>query len=68
MDQEQKNPHTFELVIRILGNEILGVKLSVSSFTNKWVIASVISVIILSGGLFIFGSEIGTSLKALKFF
>ena len=47
--------NNFELVLRLLGNEIFAIKLMTTSKTNKWLAASVIICGLAIYGLSVFG-------------
>ena len=53
MSDETDN--NFELVLRLLGNEILAIKLMTTSKTNKWLAASVVICGLAIYGLSVFG-------------
>jgi len=40
---------TFEMSLRILGNEFIGFKISVDDFKTKWVIISIMGMFALAG-------------------
>lgn len=44
---EQKGPDTFEISLRILGNEILGMRLSSESRARNWAAFGLITLIVL---------------------
>ena len=58
MQEEQDN--TFELSLRILGNEFIGFKISVNDFKSKWVVLSIIAVGGIGGIAAVFGPAIKT--------
>ena len=47
--------NNFELVLRLLGNEIFAIKLMTTSKTNKWLAASVVICGLAIYGLSVFG-------------
>mgnify|MGYP000116672575 CR=1 FL=1 len=50
--------NNFELVLRLLGNEIFAIKLMTTSKTNKWLAASVIICGLAIYGLSVFGPSL----------
>ena len=43
--------NTFEMSLRVLGNEVLGFKIMVDDFKTKWVVISIMAVVGLAGAL-----------------
>jgi hypothetical protein len=41
---DQQEDQSYELHIRLLGNEVFGVKLSTTSTSNRWVLISLLSI------------------------
>jgi len=52
---EENSDNNFELVLRLLGNEIFAIKLATTSKTNKWLAASVVICGLAIYGLSVFG-------------
>ena len=49
MNNEESENSTFEMSLRILGNEFIGFKISVDDFKTKWVIISIMGMFALAG-------------------
>jgi hypothetical protein len=43
--------NTFEMSLRVLGNEVLGFKIVVDDFKTKWVVISIMAVVGLASAL-----------------
>jgi len=49
MNNEESENSTFEMSLRILGNEFIGFRISVDDFKTKWVIISIMGMFALAG-------------------
>jgi len=49
MINEESENSTFEMSLRILGNEFIGFRISVDDFKTKWVIISIMGMFALAG-------------------
>jgi|TARA_B110000902_G_scaffold200077_1_gene227180 hypothetical protein len=53
-----EKPEDFEVSIRVLGNELLALKMATTKTSNKWMFASIITLGLLIWGISIFGPSI----------
>lgn len=51
---------SFEVSLRVLGNEFIGLKISVDDMKQKWIVLGIISVGILGWMVSLFGPIIGS--------
>ena len=58
MDENQDNDGTFEMSLRVLGNELIGFSVKVDDFQTKWLLFSILAVIGLAGATAVFGPDI----------
>jgi len=64
MNEEDKS-EDFEVSIRVLGNEILALKMATTKTSNKWMFASIITLGLLIWAISIFGPSIVTFMKGV---
>ena len=55
----------FEVSIRVLGNEMLALKMATTQTSNKWMFASIITLGLLIWGISIFGPSIVQFMKSV---
>jgi|TARA_R110000744_G_scaffold96219_1_gene185987 hypothetical protein len=55
----------FEVSIRVLGNEMLALKMATTQTSNKWMFASIITLGLLIWGISIFGPSIVQFMKGV---
>ena len=60
-----EKPEDFEVSIRVLGNELLALKMATTQTSNKWMFASIITLGLLIWGVSIFGPSIITFMKGV---
>jgi len=60
-----EKPEDFEVSIRVLGNEMLALKMATTQTSNKWMFASIITLGLLIWGVSIFGPSIITFMKGV---
>ena len=58
MAEIDNTDNNFELILRLLGNEIFAIRLTTTSKTNKWLAASVVICGLAIYGLSIFGPSL----------
>jgi hypothetical protein len=63
---EDKDDKAFEVSLRVLGNELIGLRISVQNFTQKWIWFSMLGIVLVMISLYLFGSDISNLYKALK--
>tara|TARA_B100000795_G_scaffold225011_1_gene180621 strand:- start:1119 stop:1316 length:198 start_codon:yes stop_codon:yes gene_type:complete len=61
---EQDN-EDFEVSIRVLGNEMLALKMATTKTSNKWMFASIITLGLLIWSISIFGPSIAQFMKGV---
>ena len=54
----EKEVYDFELALRILGNEVIGVRLSASTIKNKWLLVGFLGFFSFLTAVVIFGEDI----------
>ena len=64
MNEEDKS-EDFEVSIRVLGNEILALRMTTTKTSNKWMFASIITLGLLIWAISIFGPSIVTFMKGV---
>ena len=62
---EENEAEDFEVSIRVLGNEILALRMTTTKTSNKWMFASIITLGLLIWAISIFGPSIVTFMKGL---
>ena len=55
MSDNADNEGKLEIVIRVLGNELVGIKMVVDDFKMKWLIIGVAAVTVIAWGASVFG-------------
>ena len=60
-----EKPEDFEVSIRVLGNELLALKMATTKTSNKWMFASIITLGLLIWGTSIFGPSIIQFMKGV---
>jgi len=60
-----EKPEDFEVSIRVLGNEMLALKMATTQTSNKWMFASILTLGLLIWGVSIFGPSIITFMKGV---
>ena len=60
-----EKPEDFEVSIRVLGNEMLALKMATTQTSNKWMFASIITLGLLIWGISIFGPSIVQFMKGV---
>jgi hypothetical protein len=63
---EDKDDKAFEVSLRVLGNELIGLRISVQNFTQKWIWFSMLGIVLVMISLYLFGSDISNLYKGLK--
>lgn len=58
---DDNSPGTFEMSLRILGNELIGFAISVDDFKTKWLVLTMIT----TGGLAAIVATFGPPIKSL---
>jgi hypothetical protein len=56
--ETNSDPSAFEMSIRVLGNEFVGLRIAVDDFKSKWLVLSLMAFIGVSGALATFGEPI----------
>lgn len=54
---------SFEMSIRVLGNELIGFKIRVDDFKTKWLVLSIVGITAISGIVAKFGPSIKTLMQ-----
>lgn len=54
---------SFELQLRILGNEFIALKIGVNDMKQKWIVLGLITIVILTWGMSTFGPAIVEMIK-----
>ena len=62
---EPDSNENFEVSIRVLGNEILALKMTTTKTSNKWMFASIITLVLLIWGISLFGPSLITFMKGI---
>jgi len=62
---EPDSNEDFEVSIRVLGNEILALKMTTTKTSNKWMFASIITLGLLIWGISLFGPSLITFMKGI---
>ena len=62
---EPDSNENFEVSIRVLGNEILALKMTTTKTSNKWMFASIITLGLLIWSISLFGPSIITFMKGI---
>lgn len=62
---EQEPNYDFELALRLIGNEVIAVRLSASTIKNKWLLVGFFSFFFFLSGVAIFGEDIRLLLSML---
>ena len=62
---EENEAEDFEVSIRVLGNEILALRMTTTKTSNKWMFASIITLGLLIWAISIFGPSIVTFMKGI---
>ena len=62
---EPDSNENFEVSIRVLGNEILALKMTTTKTSNKWMFASIITLGLLIWGISLFGPSLITFMKGV---
>jgi hypothetical protein len=57
--------YDFELALRLLGNEVIAVRLSASTIKNKWLLVGFLSFFFFLTGIAVFGEDIRLLLSVL---
>ena len=65
MMEEHDHNEDFEVSIRVLGNEILALKMTTAKTSNKWMFASIITLGLLIWGISLFGPSLITFMKGI---
>lgn len=58
LPKTEQPENEFEIAFRVLGNELLAFSLRANNFTNKWLLAGLLSVAVIVGVVATFGSDI----------
>ena len=66
MEENKPDPATYELKLRILGNEVFAVPLSTSNSSNRWTILSVCTILATLLLLVTYGTELAESYRTLS--
>jgi hypothetical protein len=61
IDNENKGADTFEISLRVLGNELIGLRIAVNDMKQKWIIAGLITIAVVG---FIVG-EVGPNIVSM---
>ena len=61
----EEKAEDFEVSIRVLGNEMLALKMATTQTSNKWMFASIITLGLLIWGISIFGPSIVQFMKGV---
>ena len=62
---EPDSNENFEVSIRVLGNEILALKMTTTKTSNKWMFSSIITLGLLIWGISLFGPSLITFMKGV---
>jgi hypothetical protein len=61
----EKEVYDFELALRILGNEVIGVRLSASTIKNKWLLVGFLGFFSFLAAVIVFGDDIRSLISAV---
>lgn len=50
--------YKFEISFKILGNEIIGIKVAANTITNKWLLGGITTLLLLTAAFIFFGDAI----------